>query len=110
MCIRDRPMVAGQVTMLDATIICPSNVPVFDFFAGPNNFIDQTTIFYSLTFNPSEFTNIIVTDVTGRVMERYQVIDPKGNFTVGRNWPPGFYFVHLYDNSFEKTVKLAKLN
>jgi hypothetical protein len=102
-------LVAGQTTVLNDFMLCPSNTTVFDFFGAPNPFFQQAKVYYSLSFTVSFHTRIMITDAMGRVMDELHLESSQGEFSFGSTYPPGVYFVRLVDQNFEKTVKLVKL-
>lgn len=82
-----------------------SSVSVF-----PNPFTNETSISYELKSRLAADATIVITDVTGKVVNKYTVTQTKGTVFVDPSLNTGIYFVRIF-NGTELTapVKILKM-
>jgi hypothetical protein len=75
--------------------------------AYPNPFNDEILIQYNLkkTFGKSFVT---VKDVLGKEVFKSIILDQSGNIRLGKNLSKGIYFLSIFDNLENRTMKLIK--
>lgn len=78
--------------------------------AYPNPFTTETTIAYQFNSKQVENAKIMITDVTGRVVEVLAVNQPKGTVTLNKSINAGVYFVSMLNgNEVSAPVKIVKM-
>jgi choice-of-anchor B domain-containing protein len=75
--------------------------------ASPNPFTDVLKInYHSPSSSPC---NIVVTDITGRVVEKSGILPVSGTLLLGNDYSSGVYFVQLFESGkFVKSIKVVK--
>ncbi|MCW3083011.1 MAG: hypothetical protein JWP12_377 [Bacteroidetes bacterium] len=84
------------------------NVPVIS--ASPNPFTTETTIHYEIKNNMASNASMIVTDVTGRVVESIKLNQASGSVLLNTSINSGVYFVTIINgNQARIPVKIMKM-
>jgi len=79
-----------------------------NFEVQPNPFTSSTTISYQLN-RESVASELVVMDVLGRIVERYQGLLLNGRLEIGNNLQKGVYFAQLViDNQQSRVLKVVK--
>lgn len=79
--------------------------------ASPNPFTTETTISYAVSSRLDANASLVVTDITGRVVEARALSQAKGTVLLNRSINSGIYFVTLINgNDARIPVKIVKTN
>jgi hypothetical protein len=78
--------------------------PAFDVEASPNPFLSSI----NLEVNASGNVHILVTDITGRVVEEIQNADAGELIEIGNNYNAGVYMVTVNDGKNESVIRIVK--
>lgn len=81
---------------------------LFALTASPNPFNTEISIHYKMNILVNK-AEIMVTDLTGRVMEKTPISASEGNFITGKKLSPGVYFVSISNEKGQSSIiKLVK--
>lgn len=56
----------------------------------------------------SKSTQIMVSDITGKIIEQKNISDPENNIQIGNEWQAGVYFIEIIMNEKKLTQKIIK--
>ena len=91
-------------TQSSPRVAAPDSPTRINAIAYPNPFGESITI--NFITPGDEEANVIVTDLAGRVVEKFR--HEPGIIKTGETLPPGIYFVTIIQGEYYKTIKIVK--
>ncbi len=99
---------SGYNKVLPVTIVCREGLNESDYeiriYPNPSN----STFRIDTHFVNDENYNLVVKDVLGRDVEKYENINSKNSFTFGKELIVGMYFVEITNGNNHKIIKVIK--
>ncbi len=97
-----------QITEGPTAIAEYSNMAVVSVY--PNPFTDETSIAYELKGKLAADASVIITDVTGKMIAKYNIVQSTGSVTMNADVNAGIYFVRVFNGSeITAPVKIIKM-
>ena len=81
--------------------------PIINLSVYPNPFQSEVLISYKLA-NYSSLANLILTDLSGRLIETIELSSSEGTVKTGQQLSAGIYFVNLKSGTFSRSFKVIK--
>jgi choice-of-anchor B domain-containing protein len=112
--IQDVLLTPGNVTTLNITMNCPSlsvanlNYAENHFIAAPSIFNNYSVIKYTLLPTETATSAFIITDISGKVMQRNIPATATGEVIFGQTFQPGVYFITLQTEHYFQNLKVIK--
>jgi hypothetical protein len=107
--------VSGQTTVLNAGLDCANLTGITDadtqqpyLVAKPSVFNGQTSLSFFTGENGISQSNISIYDMTGHLVNQWNIETPYGEVVVGDNLPAGMYLVNLNNANFAHSIKILK--
>ncbi len=99
---------SGYNKVISVTIVCREGLDDNDYeiriYPNPSN----STFIIDTHFVNDENYNLVVKDVLGRDVEKYEYINSKNSFTFGKELMDGIYFAEITNGNYHKIIKLIK--
>jgi choice-of-anchor B domain-containing protein len=112
--VKDVMLVPGAVTTLNVALNCPL-LSVYDIDVSKNYFQVVPSIFnyysgikYELDPDILSSAQFVITDLSGKVLEKFIPENHRGEIIFGQSYTPGVYFISLQSGHYCQTLKIIK--
>lgn len=112
--VKDVMLVPGAVTTLNVALNCPL-LSVYDIDVSKNYFQVVPSIFnyysgikYEMDPDILSSAQFVITDLSGKVLEKFIPENHRGEIIFGQSYTPGVYFISLQSGHYCQTLKIIK--